>query len=214
VFKSFDEEIHVKDLVYNPKLPLYGCNDYGWTNPFVWLAIQIDVWDNVYVLGEYRVTHKDTGDIAQDLKAWPLARNALTFYPDPAEPEDTAQIERIIKVRANTNTGGPKKIRLEYIRNALKLMPEHLEDGDPEKQPKLFIDRRCTGLIYEMNEYRYPENKSEVRPDKEDPLDKDDHGPEALGRFYRGYFGAPTGPTKAGRAKVAKARVSGGAPLR
>ncbi len=50
VFKDFDEEIHVTDLEYDSGLALYGCCDYGWTNPFVWLVIQTDVWDNVYVL--------------------------------------------------------------------------------------------------------------------------------------------------------------------
>jgi hypothetical protein len=60
-----------------------------------------------------------------------------------------------------------------------------------------------------MGEYRYPENKSEVRPDPEEPLDKDDHAPEALGRFFRGYFGPP-GPPPGGRvrARVRTANVS------
>jgi len=36
--------------------------------------------------------------------------------------------------------------------------------------------------------YRWPETRSEVRNDSEIPLDKDNHGPEALGRFFKGHM--------------------------
>lgn len=207
VFKGFDEEIHVRDVQYDPQLPIYLACDYGWTNPFVMLAIQVDVWDNVRVLAEYRAVHKDINDIARELKDYAVFRNGKVLYPDPAEPQDTAILTKALKVPANTSTGGELKYRLQYIRQGLKQYPEHLEDGHPEKQPKLVIDRRCTELIREMQDYRYPENTSEVRPDKETPLDKDDHGPEALGRFYRGHYGSPTTEGK-GRATVRKANMN------
>lgn len=206
VFKEFDEEVHVTDVKYNPDLPLYGCCDYGWTNPFVWLAIQIDVWDNVYVIGEYRVTRRDIMDIGDDLASWPMARECETFYPDPSRPDDTSVLEKKLQSKANTSTGGELKWRLELIRQALKLIPEHVPEED--RQPKLFIDRRCQGLIQEMGSYRYPENKSEIRANPEEPLDKDDHGPEALGRFFRGYFGPAKQPGTKGRAKVSRSKVS------
>lgn len=208
VFKDFDEEIHVGDYQFNPDLPLYGCCDYGWTNPFVWLAIQIDVWDNIYVLGEYRAQRRDINDIAKDLASWPLASHATQFMPDPASPGDTAVLEKALRIKPNTNTGGELKWRLELIRQNLRPQPVHLEDGHPEKLPKLVIDRTCTELIREMQDYRYPEQKSEVRPNKEEPMDVDDHGPEALGRFMRGYFGGPSGPATKGRARVRSAKVS------
>jgi hypothetical protein len=43
-----------------------------------------------------------------------------------------------------------------------------------------------------MLAYRYPERKEESQTSLErfeNPLKKDDHGPEALGRFMMGYFG-------------------------
>lgn len=206
VFKDFDEEVHVSDVKYNPDLPLYGACDYGWTNPFVWLAIQVDVWDNVYVIGEYRVTQRDITDIGRDLASWPMANEAETFYPDPSRPDDTSVLSKMLQAKANTSTGGELKWRLELIRRALKLVPEHIPEED--RQPKLFIDRRCTGLIHEMDAYRYPENKrDDIRANKEEPMDVDDHGPEALGRFFRGYFGPPQQPGTKGRARVRRANV-------
>jgi hypothetical protein len=203
VFKDFDEEVHVGDLHFDPRLPTYGCCDYGWTNPFVWLSIQVDVWDNVYVLGEYRATHKDINDIADELCRWPQATHARRFFPDPAEPGDTAVLSKRLRVQANTNTGGELKHRLELIRQHLKVGPDHAPED--QRRPKLFIDRRCVGLIREMSEYRYPDQKNEEKPNKEEPMDKDDHGPEALGRFFRGYYGAPAAGIA--RPRVHKANV-------
>ncbi len=187
VFKDWEEETHVTDILYRADLPLYGACDYGWTNPFVWLAIQVDVWGNVYVLDEYRVTNRDITDIGKDLANSDVGRRTVKFYPDPAEPGDTAILSKMLRAESVKDTGGEKKGRIEKIRQALKVGPDHAPAH--EQKPKLFIDRKCKGLIYEMGEYRYPDQKSELRAAPEEPLDKDDHGPEALGRFYRGYFG-------------------------
>lgn len=207
VFKDFDEEIHVRNLDYNPKWATYGACDYGWTNPFVWLVIQVDVWNNVYVLAEYRATRTDINDIARDLERIPVIKHTKVFYPDPASPGDTAVLEKHLRIQANSGTGGEKKWRLELIRQQLKLMPEHVPID--KREPRLFIDRSCHGLIFEMNEYRYPETKEEsLKAQPEEPLDKDDHGPEALGRFFRGHFGGP-GDSGRARAKVRRANLSG-----
>lgn len=211
VFKDFDEELHVRDLVYKPDLPLVIACDYGWTNPFVALAIQWDVFDNVYVIAEYRDTHRDINDIGRDLAGDPLFSQATQLYPDPAEPGDTVVLEKALHVRAMGETGGPKKHRLELIRQWLRYDPE--TEGHPEekREPKLFIDRRCSGLIREMQDYRYPDTKEEsVRSNPEEPMDKDDHGPEALGRFFRGHFGAPGEEERGGHARVRKAVVRNG----
>lgn len=208
VFKDYDPEIHLFNLRYDPRLPLYLAIDYGWTNPFVCLLVQRDVWDNVYVIGEYRTVNTDINDIARELTTWRggLALRAQMMYPDPSSPGDTAILEKALKVKASADTGGELKYRLEYIRRALKIGPAHAPAN--EQKPRLFIDRSCTGLDYEMQEYRYPENTSEVRGPAEDPMKKDDHAPEALGRFYRGFYGPMEATNTArGRARVTKAKV-------
>jgi hypothetical protein len=197
VFKNFDEEIHVKPLAYNPSLPLFGAVDYGFKNPFVWLAIQVDVFDNVYVLGEYRTYEKDIGEIIPELQRWPLARNAVRIYPDPEDPGSTNALSRALRVRSAGSTGGKLNDRLKLIRKWLRFDPASEGHPDDVRQPKLFIDRSCVGLpmgdgglIREMQDYRYPDTKLEyMKSLPENPLKKDDHGPEALGRFFKGYFG-------------------------
>lgn len=214
VMKEWDDEVHLGDYDYNPKWPLYAAVDYGFTNPFVWLWIQIDPFDNIYVLREYYIRQKDTQEIAEyTIMNDPIYQHArannnfIAFYPDPADPDDTRILERYLKVTARKKTGGELKTRLSLIREALKTRPTHLPDGHPEKLPRLRIDRSCIDLAWEMREgYRWPTKRTEASNDREMPLSKDDHGPEALGRFFRGHYGLP-GKEKKGRTRVSKARV-------
>lgn len=205
---EFDDEIHVTDVPYNPELPLYGAVDYGFTNPFVWLWIQVDHHDNTYVIGERSWTQIDTLDVSRDLKIrdpW-MVRKCLRFYPDPAEPDDTYTLSNQLRIPSQGNTGGELKTRLTLIRQGLKQRHPHLEEGHPERLPKLLIDRSCKMLAWEMREgYRWPEHRSEVSSEKEHPMDKDNHYVEALGRFYRGHFGIPGSESR--RTRSTKARM-------
>jgi hypothetical protein len=190
VMQEWDDDEHIADLQYRPDWPLFGAVDFGYTNDWVWLWIQVDQANNVYVIGEHRWQLRDTADIAEiELKTHPLTQKLQAIYPDPSSPDDARVLQRILKVPTRMNTGGEIKTRLALIRNALKLRPEHLPPGDPNKKPTLFVDRSCKKLIWEMSRgYRWPERASEVRNDSEIPLDKDNHGPEALGRFFKGHM--------------------------
>lgn len=213
VFKGFDDEYHVRDLSFNPALPTYAAVDYGFTNPMVWLLIQEEpITGTVFVLDEMYETGLSIDDAAREISDRGLApQNLLTFYPDPASPSDTLALERHLRVRATGGTGGELNIRLRYIREALKDRNQHLPYGHAERQPKLLIDRKCTNTIREMNDYRYPQTSKESnRNPKDEPMKKDDHAPEALGRFYKGRYGDPVAATEGGGARVARSNMSGG----
>ena len=203
VMAEWDDEHHLANLEYNPSWPLYAATDYGYTNPFVWLWIQVGPFGEVHVIGEHYWTLRDTYDIAsRELVYHPLTKYCSAFYPDPAEPDDTATIANLLKIPARTNTGGELRTRLGLIRSALKLRPEHAPYE--EQEPLLKIDRSCTRLAWEMREgYRWPAHKSEVKNDSEQPMDRDNHGPEALGRFFKGYFSAIEG-TRSTRQRKAR----------
>lgn len=186
VMKEWDDEVHLKNLKFNPNWPLYAALDYGYTNPFVWLWIQVDPMDNVYVIGEHYITYQDTQEIVErTIKEHPWTPHLIAIYPDPAEPDDTHTIERLLRVPARMNTGGELKNRLQLIRQRLKKVV-NLET----QQPAILVDRSCTRLAWEMRDgYRWPAHKDEAtKNDAENPMDKDNHGPEALGRFMKGYF--------------------------
>jgi hypothetical protein len=190
VMKEWDNDDHVGDFTYNRKWPLFAAVDFGYTNDWVWLWIQVDEFGKVYVIGEHRFRLRDTHDIATEVfKNHPLTSKLLTIYVDPSSPDDASILRRVLNKTTNNNTGGEIKTRLSLIRSALKLRPVHLPDGHPEKVADLFVDRSCTDLIWEMKEgYRWPETRSEQKSDSEIPLDTNNHGPEALGRFFKGYM--------------------------
>ena len=192
VFKDWDEEYHVTDVQYDPNLPVDIATDYGFTNPNVALFIQTDTWDNVRVIGEYyRRNRRDeefASDVLEDPKLGPLARKARHLYPDPEDPGATATLSQKWQVSAQSGTGGLLRDRLDLIRRWIKLDHQFTKEGMPVRAPKLQVDRSCLNLIREMSDYRYPDKTTDTRNDQENPLKKDDHTPEALGRFMAGRF--------------------------
>jgi len=213
VFKDFDEETHVGNYRYNPRWPLVIATDYGFTNPNVALFMQWDNWDNVWICAEYyahnRTSHEFAEDILKDPILAPLARAATLLYPDPEDPGATATIAKAWGVTPRGNTGGLLKDRLDLIRRWLRPQPLELEDGHPEKLPKLHVDFSCRNTIREMSEYRYPETRDEVRNPVENPVKKDDHTTEALTRFFGGHYGKKAGvsvPAKVSSARIRRAR--------
>ena len=214
VFKEFDEEIHVADLRRKPGWELYAAVDYGFTNPNVWLLIQVSPFNDVEVIGEIYepgLTADEFADLILDRGLCPAGLRS--FYPDPASPGDTRILEKRLRIRSARGTGGELRYRLDAIRKALKEHTLHVPryiDGPngrqrhPDRRPTLMIDRSCKMTIHEFGEYRYPDKveQSSVKS-QELPMKKDDHTPEALGRFFAGHFGTPQ--STAGRSRARKA---------
>jgi hypothetical protein len=194
VFKEFDEEIHCKHLTFNPDYETFAAVDYGWTNPFVWLVVQRDHWDNLYVIGELYGSHLRVDEVWRDILEQGLRpANMRYFAPDPAAPGDTAILEDKLQLSAMGNTGGEIKDRLRLIRKWLGVPHDlrHLPEGHEYRQPKLFVDpKKCPNFVREFNDYRYPEQKEDSDNNSpENPMKKDDHTPEALGRLMNALYG-------------------------
>jgi hypothetical protein len=209
VFKEFDEEWHVGDLEYNPGYQHFAAVDYGFTNPNVWLFIQVDPWGNLEILDEIYERGLTADEFANMIKDRGLDK-VRRFYPDPASPGDTAQLERILRVPSAGGTGGELTDRIDAIRAVLKVRPvvAHLPLGHDERLPRLRVDRnRCPNVIREFSAYRYPDRKDTILGDEahENPMKKDDHTPEAFGRFLAGWEGTPAhmGGSNNARAKLA-----------
>ena len=211
VFKEFDEETHTRALPFYPNWETVAAVDYGYRNPNVWLLIQIGPWGEINVIEELYQENLAPDEFANEiLRRGLVPDSCVEFYPDPALPGDTKTLENIFRragkrVRARPNTGGELQNRLNLIRLALKdritdneaSAPQWREDSDEPRprdirRPRLMISTRCPKTIYEFGEYRYPEKKSEMAETSlkryELPMKKDDHTPEALGRFLAGKY--------------------------
>jgi len=191
VFKAWDEEYHVADLPHNPDWPLYIATDYGYTDPNVALFIQPGPHGQCHVIAEYYRTHRTDSEFADDVLKDPRLNNLLRFakglYPDPADPGATRTLEDKWKVPSIGGTGGELKKRLKGIEKKLQYRNPHLPWGHPERVPWLRFDRSCTYGRYEMDAYKWPERRKNAGKGPEHPEDKDNHVPEALGRFFAGY---------------------------
>ncbi len=209
VFKEFEEEVHVGDLPYNPKWATYACVDYGYRNPNVWLVVQVGPWGEINVIRELYQRELTATEFAHEIKAEGLDRGVQCFYPDPASPGDSNILMDELRSPWRGGTGGELNDRLDAIRRALKERNTHVPRGHIDRRPTIMWDRSCTMSIYEMNEYRYPEEKEyNSVPGQEKPLKKDDHSPEALGRFFAGHFSTPQ--EDAGPGRISKAKFKTG----
>ena len=193
VMKEWDDDIHIGKYKYNYDWPLYAAVDYGYRNDWVWLWIQVDPFTKrTYVIDEQRFRERDTEDIARQTLAHDiLLSKCQGIYVDPSSPDDASILRRHLKVPTFNNTGGEINDRLKLIRKALKEKNTELEKDNPLRGPGLVIDESCTKLIWEMREgYRWPEgSRNNEGTVKEIPSDDDNHGPEALGRFFKGREG-------------------------
>lgn len=208
VFKEFDEETHTRLLKFNPSWETVAAVDYGYRNPSVWLLIQIGPWGEINVIDELYQENLAPDEFAQELLRRGLVPDSCNeFFPDPASPGDTAVLENIFRragkrLKARPHTGGELSNRLNLIRLALKDRITDTELSAPQwnqfptpkdkMRPRLMISTKCVNMIYEMGQYRYPEKKNEQVESSakrfELPMKKDDHTPEALGRFLAGRY--------------------------
>lgn len=192
VFKGFDEEVHVGDFERIPSWDLFACADAGFTNPSVYLLLQVDPFgEQIQVLDEVYLPGLTADEFAETVKGAGLAPSAVKkLYPDPADPAFAKTLSTKLQIPLGKGTGGELKWRLDAIRAALKVRNTHLPEGDPTRVPRLRFDRKCEMTINDMLNYRYPEKKTQQETNApEAPMKKDDHGPEALGRFFAGHFG-------------------------
>lgn len=201
VFKEFDEEKHVTDLTFNPGWQTFAAVDYGYHNPNVWLLLQMGPWGEINVLDEIYESGLDPEDFADEIRYRGLnPPNLRYFFPDPADPGASKILEKRLGIKARGGTGGELNNRINWIRKALReprtVVEEPYHTSDLEVgtlRPRLLFDRRCKRTVEDMLAYRYPEKKvdAETSTKRFDlPMKKDDHGPEALGRFFAGMFGS------------------------
>jgi phage terminase large subunit len=186
VYKEFDRQKHT--FVNAP--PINEINriigiDFGWTNPTAILTIIVDNDNNYWITDEYYKTQKTIEEIIQYTKT--LRGNAI--YPDPAEPD------RIQKLKdAGFNVQDVSKDIDFGISCVQKLF----------RTNKIKISTSCVNLIFELENYRYPDKKP-GHNESELPIKENDHLLDAM--RYALYNTAPPEDDTAMRLKVVRNRM-------
>jgi len=68
VYPAFSHARHVQPQSYDPRLPLYRALDFGYTNPFVCLTLQLAPGDRVRVLDEIYLRGRTIHELAELMK--------------------------------------------------------------------------------------------------------------------------------------------------
>jgi PBSX family phage terminase large subunit len=176
VYDMLDESVHVVDDV--PDIHTYWIAvDYGTANPTVFLLIGHGVDGNYYVVDEWRWDsvkqgkQKTDAEYRESLIDWIEnhgVRPACVIV-DPSAASFIAEIRNHIVTRAADNSVN------DGIRRVAKLL----------SQRRLFIHRRCEGLLAELMGYVWDPRSQQLGVDA--PIKIDDHGPDAL-RYWANFI--------------------------
>ena len=183
VYKEFDEGVHCTKLKYNPDLPLVLAFDFGAENPFVCLWLQFDQGDNCYVIDEWSTAHIRDGAeqvyrtmTTQECGEAILAQHAERGYgpwawavADRSGADQIRTLRRHCGINALYRHVTPDNRETREVPAGIARVRRFLREG------RLLVDEdRCPVTVYEFNQYRYPEQKTDRRV-TEVPLDTDNH---------------------------------------
>ncbi len=183
VFAEFAPDVHIKEVEYNPSLPLYRAIDFGFVNPFVCLWIQVDEKGTVRVIDEYVKSRITIDGHAQEIKNREpfIEDNVIATFCDPAGAgvNDVTGTSPVFQLR---QAGVKLRYKRSSILEGIELVRRFLRSGDG--QSSLFISPRCGRLIEAMQCYHYPQAGCEELPLKDGIYD---HPIDALRYFFVNY---------------------------
>ncbi len=204
VYPMYEEARHVHEFAYDPELPLYTCHDFGFTDPWVCLWVQIDEsQERVLVLDEYYETHKTdavaTQEVLRQFSRAPWGRGHVSegaggklhlassedavggiveSYPDPrgaSARKELADAGFSLQIRGVTRWEGHG--REGSINRGVELVRQWLETG------RLWVHPRCDHTRDEFSTYHNARNGK--------PADEDNHAMDPLRYLMLNRFARP-----------------------
>ena len=187
----FKRELDVGDYPYNPNFPTFCSIDFGYRMPAVgWFQIYRvgGIW-HINMIDE--IIHKKnvkTDELALNIKEKPY--NVLRYYGDPAGMQAQGQsgLGDIEIFRRNGIVVNTKRDKTsESIASGITHVRSFIENAQGERN--FHVHNKCTGIMMDLENYRYPEAKegADLKPE---PL-KDglhDHGCDMVRYFFINRF--------------------------
>jgi hypothetical protein len=196
IYEEWNEQIHVQPHRYRPDWPNYLAFDYGFSNPFVCLDIQVGPDDTCYVWREYYERYKSTyehGKVLQE-REQPAGYHIDGMWGDLRGPDEAATLA-LSGLGFVGSVDVPWKHGVEQIKRMLKTEIEDKLTGEITKvTPKLFVDPRCVNTIREISQLHVKEqinaktDLNEQSGDKNIQHKVDDHTCDALRYFIGPYY--------------------------
>ena len=176
VYYPFDRALHVKDLHFNPQLPVWVGQDFN-RDPMSAVIIQPQPDNTLWVVDEIHIRNASTEDAVSELERRYWRYNKQTsIYPDPAGSyQQHARGETDLDIFRERGFYGifyrKKHPRVVDRVNCVNRML-CAADGSV----KLVVNRKCKNLIASLEQTTYKEGTKEV--DKDQGME---HFADALG---------------------------------
>ena len=181
---------------YLPKKSTKGWElaiDPGYTGSYAVEFIQ--EWNgNVFIPAEIYLQYTVVEDVISAAKQEELWSQVRSGVIDVAGTQHQG-------MKSHQETWFDKKQAGVWLRSAKWPVEENIKRmrsfliNPMDKRPRLFIDPRCVGIIREFKFHRYPPPKESV-PERERPIDKDNHGLKAVGYWLLDKFNKVDGDTQ------------------
>lgn len=198
VYDTFDRRIHVieqNDRRIPDSPTIYVTWDFGWSegHPTAINIVEIDTHGKWFITDEIHGTKIELDDCLEMIKMKLGSRRAVGVVCDSARP-DLIEIVRqkatnelgvgltIIPAPKHAGTGSSITSGIQLL--ATMIRPKIQLTGNPE--PDLYVTENCKHTIYQLENYRYRENKKD-RPISDLPVKKNDDHPDGL-RYLKLYL--------------------------
>ena len=194
IYPAFDEDIHVREWVsFDPRVSVQLTFDAGYhPSKYATLAIQttriksgrvaLHVIDGTW---ENFVTHQDVIADLEQRAWWPAVEYVYGGHETAAHPGAKSAQEVWVELAR-------KPFRLCYRitpkHNGFMRIQNFLQDPET-KEPRLFINPRCEGLIHEFKRYERKTDRDHNPISDDPPDDAEDDALDALTNFSTTRYG-------------------------
>lgn len=177
VYPDFNREIHlVSDSDIPDDLTYYGAIDFGWhTTAFILVGIDKD--QNWWIVDEVFGKEETLDNVIPRIRLKVANKRLGLIVADSANRDAIEVMQRSFPIVGVNKANDTKGYATGIALITEKLKPRMQLVGTPK--PSLFIHKSNKNFIFEMESYRFPEDKPDRNP-SDVPIKENDHSMDAL----------------------------------
>lgn len=177
VYPDFNRNVHViKPLEIPEDLTVYATIDFGF-HTTACLFVGIDKDQNWWVFDEVYGRQETLDNIIPRIKDKLGDKRLVLMIGDSANRDAIEVMQRSFPIVGINKANDTKGYSTGIALITQKLKPRLQLVGLPK--PTLFISSTCKSFLFEMEGYKFPEEKKDRNP-SDVPVKENDHGPDAL----------------------------------
>lgn len=190
VYDTFDPAIHVLSSlpIGHESWPVARVIDFGYTNPFVCQWWKFDPDNRAYMYREIYMSGRTLREHAPDIIRYSQGENIIATIADPEDAQGRADLDSL-GIGSQT---ADKAIALgiQDVKDRLRVLGDGwprlfiVRDATVEIDPAMVAAKLPTGTLQEIDGYVWPK-AAPAHNDKEVPVDKNNHGMDAMRYLVR-----------------------------